>query len=346
MQPRTPQPLLPAFLLILLLALIFPRAMAMSTPAASRLVVVSGASRGVGVGICRQVLRSDPAARVVVTARTLAQAEAVRDELNSDREGEAPPRAHAHCLDVADAASCGALAGAVASGTFGPVPPGCPLTLVCNAGVALDLPWFPTPWQPSAATSTLDVNLFGSERLTSAFLPRLLDSTDGRVIFLSSGGGRANMRRMAEDRRSALLDPDISWDDIEGMAATFVAEYEEAASAAIEGGEGGAKDLPHLSPSGYWLQSYGFSKACLGAYCTLLNQKHSRDGLLSVACSPGFIATDMSRTYPKYDTLKTIDEGGEVVAWLATSGREEGEGLKGGVFYTPEREAVSWVADP
>ena len=43
-------------------------------------------------------------------------------------------------------------------------------------------------------------------------------------------------------------------------AGTFTAEYEAAAAAQTE-----ETPLPFLSPTGWWLQSYGFSKACIGA---------------------------------------------------------------------------------
>ena len=68
------------------------------------------------------------------------------------------------------------------------------LALVNNAGYAADLPWFPKPWPAEAASKTLAVNLFGAQRLTQAMLPLLRESADGRVVFVSSGGGRLNMK--------------------------------------------------------------------------------------------------------------------------------------------------------
>ena len=158
--------------------------------ALGRLVVVSGASRGVGLGICRAALALDPTAEIVVTARCLEQAAKVRDELLKNMAGAQPElaqRAHALQLDVTDDASCEAAAAALSS--LGSADR--PLSLVNNAGVAFDLPWFPSPWPVSAAAETLAVNLYGAERLTRAFLPRLLSSVDGRVVFISSGGGKA-----------------------------------------------------------------------------------------------------------------------------------------------------------
>ena len=310
---------------------------------ASRLVVVSGAARGIGLGICRQVLCAEPTTQVLCTARKLEQAQALASELNAKYPGP-PTRAHAAQLDVSDEDSCMALAEALDSGSLGDIRnPTDPLVVVNNAGITFDLPWFSSPWPPFAAAKTLDVNLFGAERLTRAFLPHLLQSEDGRVIFVSSGGGRANMARMSEENRNKLLSDELAWEDIVQLSEIFTREYGEFAQAAIDAenrGEEDVKHLPFLAPSGLWLQSYGTSKSLMGAYASILARKHP--SLLSLTCSPGFIATDMSKTYAKYDELKTADEGGDVIAWLSTEAKEK---MQSGVFYQPDHKQCGFVAD-
>lgn len=294
------------------------------TAAAPHLVVVSGAGRGVGLGVARQVLRQDAVTEVCILARYLDKAAAVASALG--------PRAHAVQCDVTDEGSCSAAARTIAD-----IGGDALLSLVNNAGYAADLPWFPSPWPAEAARHTLAVNLFGAERLTRALLPHLLATRDGRVVFVSSGGGRLNMKRMSDARRRTLLDTDLlRWSDLCELAATFTAEYEHAASRQTAAG---GQHLPYMSPSGLWLQSYGFSKACLGAYCCVLARSHP--SLLSVTCSPGWVATDMSSTYRGDAEMRTIDEGGEVPAWLASG--ERGAMQTG--FYMPDRSRVSWVAE-
>mmetsp|Transcript_86314 Transcript_86314/g.241389 ORF Transcript_86314/g.241389 Transcript_86314/m.241389 type:complete len:284 (-) Transcript_86314:154-1005(-) len=210
-----------------------------------RLVVVTGAARGIGVGICRQVLLQDAESEVVVAARDLSRAEAVAGELGA--------RAHAIQCDVSSTSSCGQAAEAIASLRRGRA-----LSLVNNAGVAYDLPWFPTPWPANAARDTVEVNLLGARRMTQSLLPHLLDPrSPGRVVLVSSGAGPLNMKRMAEPRRQELLAESLEWDSVEALAEEFVREYEAAAQAH----EAGGPSLPFLSASGLWLQSYGFSKA-------------------------------------------------------------------------------------
>ena len=163
-------------------------------------------------------------------------------------------------------------------------------------------------------------------------------ASDGRVVFISSGGGRLNMRRMSETRREQLLSAAtgaLGWEDIASLADTFTREYEDAAAAQVE-----SSPQPFMSPSGLWLQSYGFSKACLAAYCQVLQRE--QPSLLATTCSPGWVQTEMSSTYTGDAQLRTIDEGGEVPAWLACGPRAE---ITSTGFYLPDRSVVSWVAD-
>ncbi|CAE7607451.1 SDR1 [Symbiodinium natans] len=173
---------------------------------------------------------------------------------------------------------------------------------------------------------TLDVNLFGAQRLTKALLPELLDEkAPGRLVFVSSGAGTANLSKMSEERRQELLE----CSDLSAMAAfcsAFVAAYEASAREQEE------QPLPHLS-SGFWLQSYGFSKACLNRYCQIMAQQHP--GLSCVACSPGFVDTEMVKTYRGDAKLKSVEEGGDVCAWLACS-----PAIDNG-YYNPDRSMAS-----
>lgn len=298
----------------------------MAAAAAPRLVVISGCgSRGVGFGVAQQILAQDASAEVVVMARSEQRAKSVAEELGD--------RAHAVACDVTDDASCAAAAETIRNLGGSDL-----LSLVNNAGFAADLPWFPTPWPATAASETLAVNLYGAERLTRALLPMLRSAADGRVVFVSSGGGRLNMKRMSEAKRQVLLATEaLDWKGIVSMAEAFTAEYEAAAAAQTE-----EAPLPFMSPSGWWLQSYGFSKACLAAFSQVLSREEP--SILSVTCSPGWVATEMSSTYTGDADMRTPYEGGEVPAWLAVGNRAE-IGAMGPGFFMPDKSCVGWVAD-
>jgi NAD(P)-dependent dehydrogenase (short-subunit alcohol dehydrogenase family) len=128
-------------------------------------ILVTGASRGIGRELCRQLL-----------ARGCTVLAGVRDV------AQAPPGAEAIELDVADGDSVAAAAEAVrtAHGTFD--------ILVNNAGILseddqdlLELP-------EDLLFETLNTNAFGPLRTIQAFAPLLRKG--GRIVNVSSGGGQ------------------------------------------------------------------------------------------------------------------------------------------------------------
>ena len=136
----------------------------------SPVALVSGASRGIGAEIARQ-LAADHGFQVIAGARNPDDVEA--------GEGVVPVQ-----LDVADQASVDAARERVESD------PGRLDVLVNNAGIT-------GPWSVSAAAEDLDdahevieTNLFGAWRLTQAMLPLLRRSDDARIVNVSSGAGQ------------------------------------------------------------------------------------------------------------------------------------------------------------
>jgi NAD(P)-dependent dehydrogenase (short-subunit alcohol dehydrogenase family) len=144
--------------------------------ARGRVVVVSGANRGIGREVARQLaLRGDT---VILGARDLTKGEQAAAQLA--REGAVTlPRQ----LDVTDPASVERLAAALAD-QYGRVD-----ALVNNAAINYDT------WQRASTADlevvrqTLDTNLLGAWRVTLALLPLLRGSAHPRVVNVSSGAG-------------------------------------------------------------------------------------------------------------------------------------------------------------
>lgn len=139
-----------------------------------KVVVVTGASSGIGAGITRALAGSG--ARLVLGARRLVQLEALAEEI----------RAHGgavlvHRLDVTDRASVEALAEG-ARRMFGKVD-----VMVNNAGVM--------PLSPMAALKVdewermVDVNIKGVLYGIAAVLPEMVQRRSGHIINISSIGG-------------------------------------------------------------------------------------------------------------------------------------------------------------
>jgi NAD(P)-dependent dehydrogenase (short-subunit alcohol dehydrogenase family) len=143
---------------------------------AGTIALVTGAARGIGLEVCRQL--AERGWTVVLTARTLEGAREAADAL-AGLEG----KVHARALDVADETSARALA-ADLGWALGRID-----VLVNNAAE-------PADWSETAGTADLrearavmETNLFGAWRTTQAVLPLLRRSRRGRIVNVSSGAG-------------------------------------------------------------------------------------------------------------------------------------------------------------
>jgi len=140
--------------------------------------LVTGANRGIGCEVARQLAERDYA--VILTARDEDKARAAAEELPGD--------VRALALDVSDPASIAAAAEQVEAD------PGSLDVLVNNAGMGADFGVAGVDPDFEAIQRSLDTNFLGAYRLTAALLPLLRRSDHPRVVNVSSGmGGIAEM---------------------------------------------------------------------------------------------------------------------------------------------------------
>jgi NAD(P)-dependent dehydrogenase (short-subunit alcohol dehydrogenase family) len=140
------------------------------------IALVTGANRGIGLEVCRQL--AERHYTVILTAR---------DEEKGRRAAAPLHRAgldvHVQQLDVADDASVKAAAAATERSVGGLD------VLVNNAGILYDT------WQHAASADlavvrqALETNTLGAWRVTQAFLPLLRRSRHARIVNVSSGAG-------------------------------------------------------------------------------------------------------------------------------------------------------------
>jgi len=142
-----------------------------------RTALVTGASRGIGLEVCRQLAAAG--LRVVLTARDEQKAEAAARRLAAGG-AEIVPAA----LDVTRASSIDEAARFVAS-RVGRVD-----VLVNNAAVLIgeDVDLLDTSIDD--VRSTFETNVFGAIAVSQAFVPGMLERRDGRVVNVSSGAGQ------------------------------------------------------------------------------------------------------------------------------------------------------------
>jgi NAD(P)-dependent dehydrogenase (short-subunit alcohol dehydrogenase family) len=137
-------------------------------------VLVTGVGKETGIGFALCSILAARGDRVWLTARTMAQAEALAPRIG----GEIRPAA----CDIADPAQVSGLAAEIAAEG------GLDVLINNAAGVA--------PWGETAAGADLgiacavmDATLFGTWAMCQAFLPLLRQSASGRIVNVSSGAG-------------------------------------------------------------------------------------------------------------------------------------------------------------
>ena len=140
--------------------------------------LVTGANRGIGLEICRQLADRD--LEVVLTARGEAKARAGAERL----WGEGLDTVHPRVVDVTSGASVERLRGQVER-DFGRLD-----VLVNNAGVYPDRGRPALEADPREVHEILDVNALGALRMAAAFAPLMRAGGGGRIVNVSSSMGQ------------------------------------------------------------------------------------------------------------------------------------------------------------
>ena len=160
-----------------------------SSDGSVRVALVTGANRGIGFEVCRQLATRGFA--VLLTARDAEKAQSAANRLAS--VGQVEPLA----LDVADASSIKNAQNEVAT-KYGYLD-----VLVNNAGINYDT------WETAedadingTVMQTITTNLLGPWRVCQAFLPLLRKSRAARIVNVSSRAGQlATMSTYARPTR-------------------------------------------------------------------------------------------------------------------------------------------------
>ena len=140
-----------------------------------KLALVTGASRGIGAGIAKEL--ANAGTHVILLARTLGSLEEVDDEINKNGGSSTIV-----AMDLLDYSAIDRL-GASIFERWGKLD-----ILIGNAAVLGQL----TPihhYDPNIWDEVIGVNLTANYRLLRSLDPLLRISEEGRIIFLSSDGG-------------------------------------------------------------------------------------------------------------------------------------------------------------
>jgi len=242
-----------------------------------RTAVVTGANRGIGLTICRELARKG--LHVVLTSRDEAKGRAAGEALRGEQLDVSY-----HRLDVTKSESVAALAEHLKR-TRGGLD-----VLVNNAGASLE------GFNADVARDTLEVNFFGPLRTTDGLLAILRPL--GRIVMVTSGLG--DRGSLSAGLAARFEHPEaMKRDELIGLMQKFVED--------VAAGE-------HAS-AGWPSSAYRVSKIGLNALTAILGRELARDGrdILCNAASPGWVRTDMGGA----SAPRSVEQGAETPVWLA-----------------------------
>jgi carbonyl reductase 1 len=222
----------------------------------TRIAVVSGANRGIGLEIARQLGRAG--LFVVMGSRDAAPGDEARQQLAG--EGLA---VESRQLDVGRAESVRAFADHVRAAHGGVD------VLVNNAGTSLQ------GFDERVARQTVDVNFYGAMRLADALLP--MTRPGGRIVNVSSGMGEIG--GVSPELGARFMKPDLGRAELEALVEKFVAD--------VAAGRHSAEGWP--------TSAYKVSKIAMNALTRILARELAADprGILVNVIDPGWVRTRM-----------------------------------------------------
>nr|XP_010954826.1 carbonyl reductase [NADPH] 1 [Camelus bactrianus] len=273
----------------------------------TRVALVTGANKGIGFAIVRDLCRNF-SGDVVLTARDVARGQAAVQQLQA--EGLSPGF---HQLDIDDLQSIRALRDFLRN-EYGGLD-----VLVNNAGMAFKTA-DTTPFHIQAEV-TMKTNFFGTRDVCTELLP--LIKPQGRVVNVSSSVSVMALKNCSPELQEKFRSETITEDELVGLMNKFVED---------------TKNGVHKK-AGWPDTAYGVTK--IGV--TVLSRIHARklseqrrgDRILLNACCPGWVRTDMAG--PK--APKSPEEGAETPVYLALlpSGAEGPHGK-----FVSEKKVVEW----
>ncbi|KAF2723050.1 NAD(P)-binding protein [Polychaeton citri CBS 116435] len=287
----------------------------------SRVAAVTGANKGIGLAIVRNLaleypkspLRSGPLL-IYLTARSPERGAEAVQTLNEDTQlknakvlaqdgGDTTIRYHA--LDISQTESIQDFRDFLKSQH----PEGIDF-VINNAGIAMQ------GFDADVVKTTLHTNYYGSLEATRDLLP--LIRSDGRLVNVCSMSGKLN--KYSDAIREEFLQ--AAQTDVPAVSAIM----EKFIAAAAAGRE---KEV------GFPSAAYATSKAGEIGMTKVIAMEHAKSGgnVLINACCPGYVKTDMTRG----GGLKTVDEGAQTPVLLALGEIDR----KTGRFWQSERE-IEW----
>eukprot|EP01084_Bolivina_argentea_P233324 393025_1 len=258
----------------------------------SRVALVTGGNRGIGLSIVRQLVFKQW--KVIMTTRNMDNAKKVLDEQFDDVYF---PRKNVDVLqlDITDPSSIDAASNHIKQAYDSKLN-----LLINNAGIAFRSNQF----NPKIVNQTINTNFYGTVNVTKALSPFVTD----RILFMSSRSGA--LQQYSKKRVAQFMDPNLT----ETRLTEIVEEF-KTDSAPLTTGD--MEDELAIEQRGWTLNAYNLSKAAISMYSRILAidlfEKQNRRVFVGAYC-PGHCKTDMTR----FNGERSSVEGAFGLTTLAT----------------------------
>jgi NAD(P)-dependent dehydrogenase (short-subunit alcohol dehydrogenase family) len=196
--------------------------------------------------------------------------------------------------------------------------------LINNAGMA----YKGNDVSPEMAQETMEVNCFGTVKLTQALIPLLQQfgqSDDAkefapRIIFVGSQMGKLNILSSALQEKFSAQD--VTHEQIDKLLQEFIDE--------IKSGKHEQRGWPN--------NMYAVSKLGEGAHARVFARELIKDNILVHTVDPGYTQTELTN----FKGDKTPAEAADGIVWLATRsiGKDKVQDETGGFWY--DRKLIEW----
>ncbi len=284
-------------------------------PLTKRCAVVTGANKGIGFEVCKQLASNGIA--VVLTARDekrgLEAVEKLKESGLSD--------VLFHQLDVQDPASIAALRDFIQdqfgkldilvnnAGVFGNILDGDALRASLSSKQGIEqVDWSNLATETyELAEECLKINYYGAKRTCEALIPLLQLSDSPKIVNVSSAAGR--LKNMPDGWSKGVLSDaeNLTEERLDEVLTEFLKDFREGSLA--------AKGWPPR------ISAYNVSKATLNAYTRILAKRYNTFRINCVC--PGYVKTDINQN----TGFLTVEEGAESVVRLALLPKDGPSGL-------------------
>ena len=271
----------------------------MSNVENQRVILVTGANRGIGFFIVKKLVEESSLTSTVILlgSRDLKRGDDALIQLNS------PSNVHVLQLDMSSRQSILQAIDQIKQNYGGQVD-----VVINNAGITT------SEITVNAAREIFNTNYYGTKFLNECIVP--LMRQNGRIINVSSRVATRILEDASQSLQQKYTSPTLTEDQLEQLIEDFISAID-------------TNTLEHL---GYDPQStdlvYGVSKAALNALTQIeARQWSNTKNLLVVSVTPGLCATDMARHMPG---ARPPELGATSVLYLVNTPRDE---LENGGFY-------------